>query len=91
MAAPLRGHDAPAAAVPPYAHVHCLTAHWRFCEELGATVSYSALPHALHRTHAPYPVLSEYVPDTHGAHSEACCSLLLSELKVDPMPGPHVT
>ena len=91
LAAPLVGHDAPVAAVPPLAHVHRLVAHWRLREALGVTVSYSAMVHALHGMHAPYPVLSEYVPDGHTTHCEACCSLLVSEPKFDPKPGPHVT
>ena len=40
------------AAVPPLEHVHCLVAHWRFCDALGATVWYSAPVHVVHATHA---------------------------------------
>ena len=77
------------AAVPPLAHVHCLVAHCRFCDALGAIISYSALPHVDHAAHAPYPALSEYVPDAHGVHCDACCSLLASEPKFDPCPAGH--
>ena len=45
------GHAAPVAA-SPLAHVHCLVAHWRFCDALGATVWYSAPVHVVHATHA---------------------------------------
>ena len=79
------------AAVPPLAHVHCLVAHWRFRVLLGTTVWYSALPQVAHATHAPYPVLSEYVPDVHAAHADARRSALASEPKLDPWPAGHVT
>ena len=78
-------------AASPLAHVHCLVAHWRFCDALGATVWYSAPVHVVHAAHAPYPVLSEYLPVVHAAHCDACCSLLVSSEKVEPRPGPHVT
>ena len=58
---------------------------------LGGVVSYSALVHVVHATHAPYPVLSEYVPVVHAAHCDACCSLFVSEPKFDPCPAGHVT
>ena len=81
----------PTAAVPPLAQVHCLVAHWRFCDALGVTFSYSALMHVVQATHAPYPVLSEYVPAVHAAQCDTCCSLLVSEPKSDPCPDGHVT
>ena len=46
-------HAAPAAALP-LLHVHCLVAHWRFCDALGATVWYSAPVHVVHATHASF-------------------------------------
>ena len=91
MAAPFVVQSTPTAAVPPLAHVHLFVAHWRFRDALGATVSYSPLLHVVHATHAPYPVLSEYVPVVHAAHCDACCSLLMSEAKFDPCPAGHVT
>ena len=87
--APCAGHAAPTAAVPPLAHAHCFVAQTRFCDALGATASYSSLPHAVHATHAPYPVLSEYVPGGQAVHCAACCSLLASEPKLDPCPAGH--
>ena len=87
--APCAGHAAPTAAVPPFAHAHCFVAQTRFCDALGATASYSSLPHAVHATHAPYPVLSEYVPGGQAVHCDACCSLLASEPKLDPCPAGH--
>ena len=91
MAAPCAGQVAPLAAVPPFAHVHCFVAHCRFCDALGAVLSYSESPHAVQAMHDPCPVLAEYVPAGHGAHCDACCSLLVSSEKVEPRPGPHVT
>ena len=52
LAAPCVGQLLPLAAVPPFAHVHCFVAHWRFIVLLGATVWYSAPVHVVHETHA---------------------------------------
>ena len=51
LAVPCAGHATPVAA-SPFWHVHCFVAHWRLCVLLGATVSYSALVHVVHATHA---------------------------------------
>ena len=90
FASPLVGHAAAEAAVP-LLHVHCFVAQTRFCDALGATASYSAPPHGVHATHAPYPVLSEYVPGEQAVHCYACVSLLASESKFDPCPAGHDT
>ena len=91
LAAPCAGQVAPLAAVPPFAHVHCFVAHCRFCDALGAVLSYSESPHAVQAMHDPCPVLAEYVPAGHGAHCDACCAASLRDPKFEPYPGPHDT